>query len=63
LLTIASLHKSFDVHSVGVPALCGIDLDVGRGEFFVLLGSSGCGKTTMLPTLLKGAVAPVSVDR
>lgn len=48
MLTIASLHKTFDVRGVSVPALCGVDLDVARGEFFVLLGSSGCGKTTML---------------
>jgi iron(III) transport system ATP-binding protein len=65
LLTIASLHKSFDVHSVGVPALCGIDLDVGRGEFFVLLGSSGCGKTTMLRSvagLEQPDIGTISID-
>lgn len=31
-----------------VPAIDGIDLDVGQGEFVVLLGPSGCGKTTLL---------------
>ena len=29
-------------------ALQAIDLEVGRGEFFVLLGPSGSGKTTLL---------------
>jgi len=29
-------------------AVNGIDLDVGEGEFMVLLGPSGCGKTTTL---------------
>ena len=29
-------------------AVAGIDLDVGRGEFFTLLGPSGSGKTTTL---------------
>lgn len=31
-----------------VPALHGIDLDLADGEFFVLLGPSGAGKTTTL---------------
>jgi len=31
-----------------VSAVAGIDLDIGRGEFFSLLGPSGSGKTTTL---------------
>jgi putative spermidine/putrescine transport system ATP-binding protein len=44
-----------DVRLVGVQkaygdvaAVAGVDLDVGRGEFFTLLGPSGSGKTTTL---------------
>jgi ABC-type Fe3+/spermidine/putrescine transport system ATPase subunit len=65
VLTIASLHKSFDVHGVSVPALCGVDLEVARGEFFVLLGSSGCGKTTMLRSvagLEQPSVGTIAID-
>jgi multiple sugar transport system ATP-binding protein len=36
------------VYPNGFQAVHGIDLDVGDGEFMVLVGPSGCGKTTVL---------------
>jgi multiple sugar transport system ATP-binding protein len=36
------------VYATGVTALDGLTLDVGDGEFVVLVGPSGCGKTTAL---------------
>ena len=41
----------------GVYALDDLSLDIYRGEFFSLLGSSGCGKTTLL-RLLAGLERP-----
>jgi len=43
----------------GVRALCGLDLEVARGEVFGLLGPNGAGKTTTV-RLLNGTLTPTS---
>jgi spermidine/putrescine transport system ATP-binding protein len=49
LLTIAAARRAFTTpEGKTFPALDGIDLTVGDGEFVTLLGPSGCGKTTLL---------------
>ncbi len=55
LVSIQGVTKDFG----GVLAVDGIDLDIRRGEFFSLLGGSGCGKTTLL-RMLGGFETPTS---
>ncbi len=43
-----SLRGLTKVYATGVTALDALDLEVGDGEFAVLVGPSGCGKTTAL---------------
>jgi putative ABC transport system ATP-binding protein len=40
--------KSFGTGEAQVMALRGVDLDIRRGEMFMLVGPSGCGKTTLI---------------
>ena len=46
-LKINDINKNFGKTEV----LKGINLDIGDGDFLVLLGPSGCGKSTLLNTI------------
>ena len=48
LISLRDVKKSFPSGKSTITILKGIDLDIYEGEFLVILGESGCGKTTML---------------
>ncbi|HMX11467.1 MAG TPA: ATP-binding cassette domain-containing protein, partial [Burkholderiaceae bacterium] len=54
-LQIRDVVKDFD----GYLAVNHVSLDIAKGEIFALLGSSGCGKTTLL-RMLAGFETPTS---
>jgi len=55
ILSLENIEKNFDGENV----LKNISLDIGRGEFVTLLGSSGCGKTTTI-RIVAGLLTPDS---
>ena len=50
-LQVAGLKKVFDNNGTPLPVLSGIDMTLDDGDFFVVAGRSGCGKTTLLRIL------------
>ena len=48
---VHEVTKVYQMGEVQVRALRGVDIDLHRGEFTVLLGASGSGKSTLLNIL------------
>ena len=51
ILRTRGLEKIYKTGELVVRALDGVDIDISEGEFIAVIGSSGCGKTTLLNML------------
>jgi putative ABC transport system ATP-binding protein len=51
LIRIEDLHKSYQLGDVTVHALRGVTLDIARGTFNTIVGTSGSGKSTIMNIL------------
>ncbi len=47
-VALRGIIKEYQLGKTVVPALQGVDLDIARGEFTVIMGPSGSGKSTLL---------------
>lgn len=48
LIILENIHKIFKIGAIGTAALNGLDLYVWPGDFVVIIGASGSGKSTAL---------------
>jgi len=51
IIEARNLHKVYRSDGIETPALRGVDLSIGRGEFTAIAGPSGSGKSTLLHLL------------
>ncbi len=61
LIHLEQVNKTYQMGEVMVEALRGVSIDIYKGELLVILGASGCGKSTMLNIL--GGMDRVSSGR
>ena len=59
IISLRGITKEYPSGDTVLKVLCGIDLDIYENEFVVILGESGCGKSTMM-NIIGGMDYPTS---
>jgi len=50
LIRLTNVKKTY---KTGVTAIQGLDLSINKGEFVFIIGSTGCGKSTLIKMLYR----------
>ena len=58
-ITLSGVSKTYRTRDGEVPSLRPLDIRINEGEFFVVVGPSGCGMSTQL-MLFSGLLAPTT---
>lgn len=51
IISFQDVKKIYQIGDVKIPASNGVDFEIGKGEFTIIVGPSGAGKTTVLNLL------------
>ncbi|PZO09434.1 MAG: macrolide ABC transporter ATP-binding protein [Lysobacteraceae bacterium] len=51
MINLQDITRTYSVEGQHIPALAGLDLQIGRGEHLAITGASGSGKSTLLNIL------------
>lgn len=57
VIKAANLTKEFELGTITVKALAGVNLEIYAGEFVIFFGPSGCGKSTLM-SMIAGLQPP-----